>query len=136
MSRRIAREMVLQTLFQVDASKADPMEALTVALQEQDSPEAQKSMNYAEKVIKGTLAQVEAIDEKIGKYAIDWEVKRMSGIDRNILRMAIYEMLYAEEKVPAGVAINEAVEIAKVYGSDETPKFVNGILGKLMRDEQ
>lgn len=170
MIRRIAREMVLQSLFQMDFidaaeesqtvltgnqensesvppdSEQDPVkqpalaDALQVALEVQAdegaAEEAQKAVPYAKSVLQSTVANLAQIDALIGKYAINWEVKRMPGIDRNILRMAICEMRFAREKIPVTVAINEAVELAKLFGSEASARFVNGVLGKLMREEK
>lgn len=170
MIRRIAREMVLQSLFQMDfidaaeesqtvltgtqensesvpqGSEQDPVkqpaleDALQVALEVQadegDAEEAQKAVPYAKSVLQSTVANLAQIDALIGKYAINWEVKRMPGIDRNILRMAICEMRFAREKIPVTVVINEAVELAKLFGSEASARFVNGVLGKLMREEK
>ena len=140
MIRRVAREMVLQSLFQMDFTQAEPAEALAIALEvqqdEEKSEEAAKAVKYAEKVLKGTAEKLADIDALIGKYAINWDVKRMPGIDRNILRMAIYEMRFGEEKVPVNVAVNEAVELAKQFGTEKSARFINGVLGKLMREEK
>lgn len=140
MIRRVAREMVLQSLFQMDFTQAGPEEALAIALEvqqeEENSEEAVKAVEYADKVLKGTAAKLTEIDALIGKYAINWDVKRMPGIDRNILRLAIYEMLFAEDKIPVTVAVNEAVELAKLFGTDKSARFINGVLGKLMREEK
>jgi len=140
MIRRVAREMVLQSLFQMDFTDAKPEEALHIALEvqqdEEKSEEASKAVGYAEKVLKGTAEHLAEIDALIGKYAINWEVKRMPGIDRNILRMAVFEMRFAEEKMPVTVAVNEAVELAKLFGSEKSARFINGVLGKLMREEK
>ena len=133
MSRRLAREMVLQSMFQIDVSGSEAEQALAAAKAEHDEAEAEKAFGYAEAVLKGIVANLEAIDLKIGEYAIDWTVARMSTADRNILRAAVYEIFFAEEKIAPGVAINEAVEIAKLYGSDESPRFINGVLGKMVR---
>ena len=146
MIRRIAREMVLQSLFQIDFTKCEPEVALQAALEYQKEgdedktvvdahkeEELTKAMEYAQKLMDGILSNVEAVDESIGKYAIDWTVERMPATDRNILRIAAYEMLFAEEKLAPGVAINEAVEIAKLYGTEESPRFINGILGKMVK---
>ena len=137
MIRRVAREMVLQSLFQMDFTQADPEESLKIALEvqrdEEKSEEAEKAFGYAEKVLKGVSENLSEIDGLIGKYAINWEVKRMPGIDRNILRMAIYEMRFAKEKLPVTVAVNEAVELAKRYGQDESSSFVNGILASVAK---
>ncbi|MBO5587684.1 MAG: transcription antitermination factor NusB [Acidaminococcaceae bacterium] len=140
MIRRVAREMVLQSLFQMDFTQADPEESLKIALEvqrdEEKSEEAEKAFGYAEKVLKGVSENLSEIDGLIGKYAINWEVKRMPGIDRNILRMAIYEMRFAKEKLPVTVAVNEAVELAKTFGTEKSSRFINGVLGKLMREEK
>lgn len=140
MIRRVAREMVLQSLFQMDFTQADPDESLKIALEvqrdEEKSEEAEKAFGYAEKVLKGVSENLSEIDGLIGKYAINWEVKRMPGIDRNILRMAIYEMRFAKEKLPVTVAVNEAVELAKTFGTEKSSRFINGVLGKLMREEK
>lgn len=146
MIRRIAREMVLQSLFQIDFTKCEPEAALQAALEYQKEgdedktivdvhkeEELTKAMEYAQKLMNGILSNIEAVDESIGKYAIDWTVERMPATDRNILRIAAYEMLFAEEKLAPGVAINEAVEIAKLYGTEESPRFINGILGKMVK---
>ncbi len=132
--------MVLQSLFQMDFTQADPEESLKIALEvqrdEEKSEEAEKAFGYAEKVLKGVSENLSEIDGLIGKYAINWEVKRMPGIDRNILRMAIYEMRFAKEKLPVTVAVNEAVELAKTFGTEKSSRFINGVLGKLMREEK
>ena len=133
MIRRIAREVVLQSLFQIDFSKSEPEVALDAALAEHTEEGADKARPYAAAVLAGVLANLADIDAKIGSYAIDWTVERMSATDRNILRTAVYEMLYAEEKIAPGVAINEAVEIAKTYGTEESPRFINGVLGKMVK---
>ena len=82
----------------------------------------------------GTMAHLEEIDNIIGSYAKGWTVERMSKVDKAILRLAVYEIKYAPD-VPDGVAVNEAVELAKVYSSDEAPAFINGILGKVIGSE-
>lgn len=147
MIRRTAREIVLQSLFQMDFTDAGPEEALEIALEVQNEDEGAKNpaahraevakaLPYARQVLEGTETNLEAIDGLIAKYALNWDVKRMPGIDRNILRLAIYEMCFAGEKVPVNIAVNEAVELAKEFGSDASSRFVNGILGKMMRDQQ
>ena len=97
----------------------------------------QKKFNYVEEyallLVNGVLGIKDAVDGELGQFATNWSVERMPATDRNILRIAAFEILHAEPKVAAGIAINEAVEIAKSYGTDESPRFVNGILGKLVR---
>ncbi len=133
MIRRVARELVLQSLFQIDFTECEAEQALVASLAEREEADAAKAEKYAAVTLQGVLANIQEIDEKRGQYAIDWTVERMSATDRNILRVAVYEMLFAEEKIAPGVAINEAVEIAKLYGSDDSPRFINGILGKMVR---
>lgn len=133
MIRRVAREIVLQSLFQIDFSAAEAEAALEASLAEHNEKEAAKAKPYAEKLLHGVLAYLETIDDKLSQYAIDWTLERMSATDRNVLRIAVYEMMYADEKLVPSIAINEAVEIAKMYGTEESPKFINGILGKMVR---
>lgn len=153
MSRRVAREVVLQSLFQIDFTACEVEQALNSSLAEHDefiyleetegelAEELQvkkasclKAKAYAEAVLNGVLANLAEIDAKLSEFAVDWTVERMPATDRNILRIAAYEMLFAEEKIVPGVAINEAVEIAKLYGSEEAPRFINGVLGKMVRE--
>lgn len=134
MIRRIARELVVQSLFQIDFSGCTAEEALAAAVEEHNTKDAVKAQHYAQLAISGILNAKADIDAKIQEFSIDWEIERMPGVDRNILRLAVYEIYYAEEKIPAGIAINEAVEIAKLYGSEDSPRFINGLLGKMVRN--
>ena len=106
---------------------------MEAALAEHEEENAPKASAYALALVEGVMANKEAIDARLSEYAIDWTVERMPATDRNILRVAVYEMLFAEETVSAGIAINEAVEVAKAYGTEEAPRFVNGVLGKLAK---
>lgn len=131
--RRIAREIVLQSLFQIDFSQAEADAALCAAMAEREEVDAPKAENYAKEILAGVEAHKSEIDAKLNEIAVDWSVERMPATDRNILRIAVYEMLFAEPRLDAGIAINEAVEVAKLYATDESPKFINGVLGKLAR---
>ena len=133
MIRRIAREVALQSLFQIDFNSCEAAVAVEASLAEHDEENAPKAYDYALQLVQGVLANKEAIDARLGQYAIDWTVERMPATDRNILRVAVYEMLFAAEPLAYGVAINEAVEVAKLYGTEESPRFVNGVLGKLAK---
>lgn len=135
MIRRIARELVLQSLFQIDFAQVDCEAALNAAVEERSDKSAEKAKEYAHDVLNGVLANSEAIDARISEYAVDWTLERMPAVDRNILRVAVYEMFFAAEKLVPNVAINEAVEIAKIYGTDDTPRFINGVLGKMVRSD-
>ena len=133
MIRRIAREVALQSLFQIDFNECSAEAAVEAAMTEHEEPNAPKAKDYALLLVQGVLAHKEEIDAELTKYAIDWTVERMPATDRNILRVAVYEMLFAVEPLAHGVAINEAVEVAKAYGTEESPRFVNGVLGKLAK---
>ena len=133
MIRRIAREVALQSLFQIDFNECEAEVAVEAAITEHDEPNAPKAYDYALLLVQGVLANKEAIDARLSEYAIDWTVERMPATDRNILRVAVYEMVFAAELLAHGVAINEAVEVAKAYGTEESPRFVNGVLGKLAK---
>lgn len=129
-SRRLAREVALRVLFQVDVGKANPQAALERSLKEVQLSPAQAA--FARQLVEGTLAHLQEIDRLIARFAIDWTLERMANVDRNVMRMALYEILYLKE-IPPGVSINEAVELAKKYGDTESGKFVNGILGNVVR---
>lgn len=132
MSRRKSREMALQTLFQLDYNTADKQEALQAVLSENDNI-SDNTRKYADSLVTGTQEHVEEIDAIIMETAQEWKIDRMAGIDRNIARIAIYEMKYGTETIPPNVVINEAVELAKVFGTEESGRFVNGILGALVK---
>lgn len=95
-----------------------------------EQPLSAELNDFARKLVQGVMAQAPALDRLIQKYAPEWPVDQMALIDRNILRMAIWEFA-ADRQTPIKVAINEAVELAKLYGSDSAPRFVNGVLGAL-----
>ncbi|MBU2700940.1 N utilization substance protein B [Sporomusaceae bacterium BoRhaA] len=132
MSRRIARELALQALFQLDFNEITPEEALINVCNERKNVSAQ-SMDYARILLVGTLDKKTVIDEVITTLSKDWKIDRMPGVDRNIVRMALFEMDYGTEELSPGVIINEAVELAKAFATEESSKFVNGILGSLVK---
>lgn len=135
MSRSMAREFALQTLFHLEFNDADTQTILE-GIKEDNRSLTSGAMMYAQQIADGVVANKEAIDETISAYSQDWKVERMPAVDRNILRIAVYEMKYTEEKLDDGIAINEAVELAKRFGTDRSPKFINGVLGKLSRSSQ
>ena len=132
--RREGREAAVQFLFQDDLNKADPA-ALAAALDEfwKLRESARKTREFASELIRGVLEHQDAIDERICKVTDNYELRRIAPVDRNILRVAIYEMIYASE-VPPVVCINEAIEIAKRFGSEDSGRFVNGILDRLKEE--
>lgn len=131
--RRIAREIVLQSLFQIDFTACEAGYALEASCAEHPVEDVVGARPYATEVLQGVMADRDAIDAKISEYSIDWAVERMPATDRNILRIAVYEMFFAEPVIVPGIAINEAVEIAKMYGTEESSRFINGILGKMVK---
>ncbi len=88
--------------------------------------------DYARLLLEGTVDHLDPIDDMIAGAAQNWTLERMPIVDRNIIRLAVFEMAYLDE-IPVGVAINEAVEVAKLFGGDDSPKFVNGVLGKIAK---
>lgn len=127
-TRRRARRVTLETLYEYDIANHDPDEVLEQRLEE--NPMERAGVEFAERLIHGVIAYLEKMDTLIARYAPEWPLDQMAVIDRNILRIAIFEFLVTDE-TPIKVAINEAVELAKVYGSDSAPRFINGVLGTL-----
>lgn len=128
-SRTKARSIALQVLFEMDiATGHKPGEALVARLAEEELDDG--LAEFSRTIIFGVLPLEKALDDFIAQHAPEWPVDQVAIIDRNILRIALWE--FAVEKcTPVKVAINEAVELAKVYGSDSSPRFVNGVLGSL-----
>jgi N utilization substance protein B len=88
---------------------------------------------FGEKLINGVVENQQYLDTVIDQYAIEWQLERIAPVERNILRIALYEMICADDTPPA-VVINEALEVAKIYGGDDSPRFLNGILGKVLKE--
>jgi len=124
--RRKARMVALQALFEVDRAGHGPEETLDRLLEENPLP--QEGAVFARELVSGVLKNKEKLDSTIQTYAPAWPVAQLAAIDRNILRLAIFEILF-DNRVPVKAVINEAVELAKTFGSDSSSKFVNGVLG-------
>lgn len=151
--RTSAREMALQSLFQLDVDKAvledlvnrlpdkvnefgpaiTVTEALAAVKEEHEEEKREQAFAYAQELVEGVLSRQEELDALINKYSVKWSVERMPLADKLILRIAAYELFYAQDKVEAGIAINEAVEMGKAYGTDESSRFINGLLGQMVR---
>ena len=129
--RRLARVAALQTLYEVDCSQHDWQSAFASRMAEEPLPKGAEE--FARELVEAVVAFRTAIDELIGRIAPDWPLDQMAIVDRNILRMGIYEVLYSSS-TPLKVAINESVELAKLFGSDNSTRFVNGALGTLAND--
>ncbi len=131
MSRRRARELAFLILFQVDLGHTPWEEALQRTLVEEEISEAERV--FLEEVVSGAMDKLQEVDKILTRYSVDWPLSRMACTDRNILRLAVYELLY-QSKIPVGVSVNEAVELAKKYGEEDSGKFVNGILGTIIQE--
>jgi transcription antitermination protein NusB len=127
-SRRKSRELAMQFLYNLELNHQETDQAFKAFWDMNPADESCKE--FAEILAKGTLQNHEKIDGIIDKFAINWDLERIALVDRNILRIAIYEMLFRED-IPPVVSINEAVDIAKKYSTGESGKFVNGILDKV-----
>ncbi|MDJ0754063.1 MAG: transcription antitermination factor NusB [Ardenticatenaceae bacterium] len=127
-TRRRARRITLEVLYEYDIAGHEAVEILERRLE--DQPMESTGAEFARQLVTGILDFQERMDSIISRYAPEWPLDQMAVIDRNILRIAIYEFLIDGE-TPVKVAINEAVELAKTYGSDSAPRFVNGVLGTL-----
>jgi N utilization substance protein B len=126
--RTRARSLALQVLYEVDIAKHPPADIYKLRLEEMPLPD--ELSDFARQIIFGVLPLAETLDEYIAKYAPEWPLDQIAAIDRNILRMALWEFA-VYHNTPLKVAINEAVELAKQYGSDSAPRFINGVLGAL-----
>lgn len=129
--RHEARTWAVQFLFQRDINR-DDLETALADFWRELRPSA-KAKAFAEQLIRGVEAYREDLDRRIQQYAENWDLRRMGGVDRNAMRVALYEMLYCPD-IPPIVSINEAVEIAKELSGRESGKFVNGILDRALRD--
>jgi len=126
--RRKARALALQALYEIDSVGHKMERVITHLLAEAELSE--ENNLFIRELVRGVIQNKEKIDQSIRNFAPAWPIEQIAVVDRNILRLAIYEILL-DNKVPIKVAINEAVELAKTFGSDNSPKFVNGVLGSV-----
>ena len=124
--RRKARTLALQALYEIDIVGHDPEATMDHLLEEERLTE--ENAAFARDLVRGVTRYRDKLDAHIHKFAPAWPVEQIAVIDRNILRLAIFEILL-DNRVPLKVAINEAVELAKEFGSDSSPRFINGVLG-------
>ena len=159
-NRRQAREWALQLLFQIDANPAGDLapvihdfwaqqfrlrqdaeaDAQALPAQTPDAPEAaaeqlapRRFRDFTEKLVRGVTDNLDAIDARLVRYTENWPLHRMGGVDRNVLRLAVFEMFF-DEQTPPVVVINEAVDLAKYFSSSESGRFVNGILDRACKE--
>lgn len=126
--RTRARSLALQVLYEVDIANHPPADIYKFRLEE--TPLSDELSDFARQIIFGVIPLTDALDEIISSYAPEWPLDQIAAIDRNILRMALWEFAVYHD-TPIKVAINEAVELAKEFGSDSAPRFINGVLGAL-----
>jgi len=131
--RTLAREHALKILYQFDITKR-PIEMVVESYWKSEETKDREIITYANLLVNGVSAHISGIDHKISDYATNWQIKRMAIIDRNVMRIGLYELQHTVD-IPPKVAINEAVELAKKYGDLESSKFVNGILDKIHKKE-
>ncbi len=129
--RQRARVLALQALFEIDSVGHDPAEVVQRRLATDPLPSS--ATQLMQSLVYGVLERKEALDALIAQHAPDWPVDQLPIVDRNILRMAIWELTAPESDTPVRVAINEAVELAKLFGSESSPRFINGVLGAVVR---
>lgn len=131
-NRRRAREIALQILFQTEFNVRMDARSSLLSFRDQIAHDSDV-FQYALSLIEGVQNRQEEIDQLIQKFSINWKMERMSHVDRNILRVAIYEMTQKNHEVPKNVCINEAIEIAKKFGSQDSGHFVNGLLDQISK---
>ena len=134
-NRRMARECALQCLYYADSAKfpQDTQVATYVADFERDLGEY---FPFCKDLIDGTTSHLPQIDALVSKYAKNWTINRMSVVDRSILRMAAYELVFSKEKTPVPAVIDEAIELAKKFSTDNSSKFINGLLDQLKKERK
>lgn len=132
-ARRTGRERALQALYQLDMSGGAPEDALTSAW-ESVAAEIPKpdpaAVDFARELVLGVVQHLSTVDELIGEHSHNWRLERMDRIDRNVLRLAVYELKYRDD-IPRKVTINEAVELAKTFGTEQSSAFINGLVDRV-----
>ena len=127
-ARSKARKRALDVLFAADLRGESALRSLETAIADGEGP----TNDYTATLVRGVVAEQERIDALLAEHASDWTLDRMPGVDRNVLRLGVYEMLYVDD-VPDAVAVSEAVALVQDLSTDESPAFVNGVLGAVLR---
>ncbi|MEK3902134.1 MULTISPECIES: transcription antitermination factor NusB [unclassified Paenibacillus] len=141
MKRRLAREIIVQSLYQMEMNDVEVTEAVEMLIEEAaDENETERVITdeselktYVITHVNGVWEHKMAIDDMLEHYLKGWQMSRLSRVDRQILRLATFEMIFASD-VPAKVSVNEAIDLAKHFGTEDSGKFVNGVLGKMIQD--
>lgn len=130
MKRREAREKAVQVLFQMTVGQMEIHDAFENIIEDDNAIDS-----FLEQLVKGTYEHLEEIDAMIKEALVKWNFDRIGNIDKTIMRLAVYEIRYLDD-VPENVSLNEAVELSKIYGDDDTRKFVNGVLSRIVHDHK
>lgn len=141
MKRRLAREIIVQSLYQMEMNDVEAADAVEMLIEEASEENETEHVitdeielkTYVVEHVNGVWEHKAAIDDMLEHYLKGWQMSRLSRVDRQILRLATYEMVFAND-VPAKVAVNEAIDLAKHFGTDDSGKFVNGVLGKMIQE--
>lgn len=134
MSRTLAREAAFKALFALDFNPDDISQEIKTMFDDEPKLTSKKDFAYIDVTVRATRDNLAAIDELIvSNLREGWQLPRLMSVDRNILRLAVFELLFAQPPIPKPVVINEAVELAKRYGTDDSAKFVNGILDSISK---
>jgi len=131
--RTLARECALKILYRIETSKESAEESIKDFWSIEHADDEVKA--FTDSLVKGTCKNLAEIDGFISKYADNWDIKRIAVIDKNVLRMGLFQLLYRDD-IPPKVSINEAIDLAKKYGDIDSGKFVNGILDKIQKTER
>lgn len=134
-NRRMARECALQSLYYADSAKT-VTENIVLEYASDFRKDLGDCFPFCEDLVTGTSKHLEEIDKIVSMYAKNWTIARMSAVDRSILRMATYEMVFSTEKTPIPAIIDEAIELAKKYSTENSSKFINGLLDQLKRERK
>lgn len=133
MKRRASREAAVQALYKIDIAKADTDTAVAYVVGENGLNPVQEKFTMS--LVSGVMDNLNEINQTINEIALEWDLERMAAVDRNILRLAVFEICYSDE-VPPNVAANEAIELGKTFGTEDSGRFINGILGKVLADPE
>lgn len=139
MKRRLAREIAVSSLYQMEMNEVSASDAVDMLMDElrqeneigADPSEAGSTDEFVRELVSGVMEHKQAIDGMLQQFLTGWHIDRLSRVDRQVLRLACYEIVFRDD-VPPKAAINEAIELAKHFGTEESGKFVNGVLGKLL----
>ena len=129
-ARRKARALTLQALYEIDSTGHDAGQVISQLLA--DNGLSEDNNAFVRQMVSGVMRSKQELDEHIKRFAPTWPITQLAAVDRNILRLAIFELLI-DNKVPVNIAINEAVELAKKFGSDNSARFVNGVLSSVSK---